>query len=238
MSNQSTHQSKGFVVISAYQPKPGKEAALLELLQDHVPTLRMLGLASGFPRSLMTAANGAVVEIFEWDSEDASRRAHDHPEVQKIWEAIGAVADFVPLSSLPEAQKPFSHFKQTKNDRMNRVIHFEIEADDPAKVSGFYRDAFGWEFHQWGQNEYWLADTGREPCPGIDGAVMKRKQPEGGVTNTIHVQSLEEAIRKIERAGGKVCVPKMAIEGVGYLAYCSDPEENVFGIMQPDMAAK
>ena len=32
-------------------------------------------------------------------------------------------------------------------------------------------------------------------------------------------------------AGGTVAVPKMAIKGVGWLAYCKDPEGNIFGLM-------
>ncbi len=230
--------TKGHVVICCYRPKAGKTAALLEILKDHVPSLRQLGLASGYPRTLMTSEEGAVLEIFEWDSEEASRKAHEHPEVQKIWEAISTVADFAPVGSVREMEKPFAHFKQVPNNRINRVIHFEIEADDPARVSRFYTDAFGWEFFKWGENEYWLADTGREPCPGIDGAVMKRKQPQTNVTNTIHVQSLDEAIKAVERAGGKLCVPRMPIPGVGHLAYAMDPENNVFGMIQPDMTAR
>jgi len=30
----------------------------------------------------------------------------------------------------------------------------------------------------------------------------------------------------------------MAIPGVGWLAYCTDPEGNTFGIMQADTAAR
>lgn len=229
---------KGFVVICSFRPKAGKQDELLKLLRGHVPKLRALGLATGYPRTLMVAADGAIVEIFEWESEQASRSAHDHPEVQKIWKTIGELSEVIPLNSLVETQKPFAHFKQVENDRTNRVIHFEIEADNPQAVSKFYETVFEWKFNQWGQNAYWLADTGQEPCPGIDGAVMQRKQPKGGVTNTIHVNSLEEYIKKVERAGGKLCVPKMVVPGVGYLAYCSDPEGYVFGMMQMDMAAK
>jgi predicted enzyme related to lactoylglutathione lyase len=33
-------------------------------------------------------------------------------------------------------------------------------------------------------------------------------------------------------------MPKVAIPGVGYLAYCKDTEGIVFGIMHSDMTAK
>ncbi len=41
-----------------------------------------------------------------------------------------------------------------------------------------------------------------------------------------------------ELKGGKTVVPKTSIPGVGFIAYCHDPEGNMFGTMQPDPAAK
>lgn len=32
----------------------------------------------------------------------------------------------------------------------NRVVHFEIQADDPERAVGFYTDIFGWEMIKWG----------------------------------------------------------------------------------------
>jgi predicted enzyme related to lactoylglutathione lyase len=43
---------------------------------------------------------------------------------------------------------------------------------------------------------------------------------------------------KITAAGGKVITPKMAVPGVGWMAYCLDTEGNQFGIMQSDPNAK
>jgi predicted enzyme related to lactoylglutathione lyase len=52
------------------------------------------------------------------------------------------------------------------------------------------------------------------------------------------VESLEKTIKKLEQTGGKVCVPKMAIPKIGWLAYAEDPQGNVFGIIEPDTNAK
>jgi predicted enzyme related to lactoylglutathione lyase len=52
------------------------------------------------------------------------------------------------------------------------------------------------------------------------------------------VQSLDQTIKKIEQRGGKICVPKMAIPKIGWLAYGEDPAGNVFGIMEPNEKAK
>jgi hypothetical protein len=48
----------------------------------------------------------------------------------------------------------------------------------------------------------------------------------------------ENTIKKIEQRCGKICVPKMAIPKIGWLAYGEDPAGNVFGIMEPNEKAK
>jgi predicted enzyme related to lactoylglutathione lyase len=119
---------------------------------------------------------------------------------------------------------------------MLRVIHFELPADEPERAVAFYREVFGWQINKWeGPMDYWLVMTG-EGAPGIDGGIMRRENVTNTV-NTIGVPSVDEFSQKIVAAGGKVVVPKMAIPGVGYHAYCADTEGNLFGIMQDDPAA-
>jgi len=122
---------------------------------------------------------------------------------------------------------------------MPRIIHFDIPADDPARAQKFYQDVFGWTFDKWnGPMEYWMAKTGDDKQPGINGGLAKRMPGQTGVTNTIDVPSVDEFAKKIESNGGKVIMPKMAILGVGYFAQCLDTEGNVFGIIQMDQNAK
>ena len=45
-------------------------------------------------------------------------------------------------------------------------------------------------------------------------------------------------MKKAASIGGKNVVPKMPIPGVGWLAYCTDPGGNIFGMMHPDENAK
>jgi predicted enzyme related to lactoylglutathione lyase len=52
------------------------------------------------------------------------------------------------------------------------------------------------------------------------------------------VASLGQTIKKIEQRGGKICVPKMAIPKIGWLAYAEDPAGNVFGIIEPNTNVK
>jgi predicted enzyme related to lactoylglutathione lyase len=58
------------------------------------------------------------------------------------------------------------------------------------------------------------------------------------VTNTVAVTSVDETISKITASGGKVVMPKTAVPGIGYMAYCLDSEGNTFGIMENDPSAK
>ncbi len=118
---------------------------------------------------------------------------------------------------------------------MPRVVHFELAADDPERATRFYSEVFGWQSNKWdGPQDYWLIKTGDEGEPGIDGALMRRDGAFTTTTNTIDVSSVDEFVAKVEQAGGKVVAPKQAIPGVGYFAYCSDTEGNMFGIMQSD----
>ena len=118
---------------------------------------------------------------------------------------------------------------------MSRVVHFEIPADDPERSIKFYETVFGWTFEKWkGPIEYWLVMTGPEDQPGIDGGLTRRTDPEIGVENTIDVSSLDEALSKIQTNGGEVIRPKMAVPGVGWMAYIKDTEGNTFGLMESD----
>ena len=105
----------------------------------------------------------------------------------------------------------------------------------------FYQDVFGWKFNKFegGPVEYWLVTTGDDEEPGINGGMTRPREGQtAGTINTLAVKSLGETIKKIKQRGGKICVPKMTIPMVGWLAYASDPAGNVLGIIQPDTSAK
>lgn len=60
----------------------------------------------------------------------------------------------------------------------NRVVHFEIPCDNPEKTIEFFKNVFGWTFQQFGTEQYWIAMTGHEKKTGINGAVMKKRDPK------------------------------------------------------------
>jgi predicted enzyme related to lactoylglutathione lyase len=118
---------------------------------------------------------------------------------------------------------------------MPRVVHFEINVDQPERAVKFYTDVFGWKIEKWeGPLDYWLITTGEDDQPGINGGLMKRENPSATTVNTVNVPSVDEFVAKITENGGKVVMPKTTIPGVGYIAYCQDTEDNTFGIIQED----
>jgi len=101
----------GRFVIVAYTPKPGKEQQLLAVVKKHLQVLRAEQLVTDHPASVMRAADGSIVEVFEWRSAQAIEQAHNNPAVQALWEEFGAACDYTPLSSLAETQQMFAEFE-------------------------------------------------------------------------------------------------------------------------------
>jgi predicted enzyme related to lactoylglutathione lyase len=127
---------------------------------------------------------------------------------------------------------------------MPRVIHFEIHADQPERAMRFYASVFGWQFTSLKGMpvDYWAVHTG-ESGPGIDGGLMPRLTPMDGAAitafvATVAVPDLDKYVMKVATSGGQLAVPKMAIRGVGWLAYCKDTEGNLFGMLEADALAK
>ena len=54
---------------------------------------------------------------------------------------------------------------------------------------------------------------------------------------TVDVDDLDAFVAKAGASGGSVALPRMAVPGVGWLAYVKDSEGNILGLMQADAAA-
>ncbi len=104
--------SKPEVVIAMYRPKEGKLNELETLVRKHFPTLKEYGLTTGKDPFIGRSTDGTILEVFEWASNEAAKKAHDHPAVAKIWEAMAVVCDFGTLSQLTEANNRFPHFQK------------------------------------------------------------------------------------------------------------------------------
>lgn len=102
--------SKAQVVIALYRPKEGKLQELEALIHKHFPTLLEYGLTTEKEPFIGRSSDGTILEVFEWVSNEAAQKAHDHPAVAKIWEAMAVVCEFGKLEQIPESKRPFPHF--------------------------------------------------------------------------------------------------------------------------------
>jgi len=133
---------------------------------------------------------------------------------------------------------------------MPTIVHFQIPSDDIERSKKFYSDLFGWKFDKMptpaGSEampegmEYWLISTVDAKGNKADGRGMMKKQSpqQQGITNYFDVKSVQEYSAKVEKLGGKVISPKMPVPGMGYMATCTDTENNGFDIFEVDQTAK
>jgi uncharacterized protein len=121
-----------------------------------------------------------------------------------------------------------------------RVVHFEIPFDDGDRARTFYRDAFGWNVNELPELSYTMvssgptSDQGMPNEPGfINGGMLKRDMsPAAGPVITIDVDSIDSALKQIERLGGSTVVSKEPVADMGYTAYFKDPEGNLVGLWE------
>ena len=81
----------------------------------------------------------------------------------------------------------------------NRIVHFEIPANQPEALTKFYSGLFGWKFQKAAMPgpEYWLCDTGSDG-PGI---MMQRQDPRQPWMNYVDVPSIDEGSRRRRSSG-------------------------------------
>jgi len=127
---------------------------------------------------------------------------------------------------------------------MDPVTHFEIPADDMKRAQKFYSDAFGWTHSAppGMEGEYEMAmtsETAEDMRPRergrIDGAFYNREEPDVGTLITVEVDSIDEALTRIEEAGGEVAMPKGAVDEWGFYARFRDSEGNLVGLWESAM---
>ncbi len=134
--------------------------------------------------------------------------------------------------------------------KMDPVVHFEMPAKDKKRVSSFYSSVFGWQMTQMGSEmgSYLLANTTEvdenqmAKTPGaINGGFFDYKDAEGFMTPhlIIAVDNLEESMKKVEDAGGKIIGGASGpgkiddIPGIGRYVSFDDSEGNHVGMLQP-----
>jgi uncharacterized protein len=112
-----------------------------------------------------------------------------------------------------------------------RPTHFEFYSNEPEATVEFLTKAFGWGAERWGDQDYWLLDTGNGP--GINGAVVRSGDDGPKTLNTCDVEDLDAAVQAVGMSGGKLLTDVMEVPGVGRWVQVEGPGGEVFGLMQP-----
>jgi uncharacterized protein len=126
---------------------------------------------------------------------------------------------------------------------MNSVVHFEMPYDDRKRMAKFYESAFGWQTKMLGEEmgNYVLATTtetdeeGPKKPGAINGGFFPKKPdwPDQHPSVVIAVENIQDAIKRVTKAGGKVLGEPMEIPGVGQYVSFTDTEGNRVSMLQP-----
>lgn len=121
------------------------------------------------------------------------------------------------------------------------VGHFEIPADKPDRARKFYATTFGWKMNEVQGMDYTMVSTGpvddkgMPQAPGfIGGGIGKRGKMLEHPVVTIMVDEIDEAVKRIEKNGGKILQRKTPVGdgSMGWTAYFKDSEGNTVGLYQ------
>jgi uncharacterized protein len=123
---------------------------------------------------------------------------------------------------------------------MDKVVHFEIPVDDADRARGFYGTVFEWGLQPMEGYDYTLAlttpidektQTPTEPG-AINGGLRARTAETPTPRIVIHVDSIDESLKRIEAQGGTTVSPRAEMPGMGAYAYFKDTEGNLIGLWE------
>jgi len=118
------------------------------------------------------------------------------------------------------------------------VTHFEIYAEDAAKLADFYRQIFDWKIEKAPGVDYFRIETGAPALQSIGGGLLYR--PVQGPRSWVHyvrVQSVDNTIERVQSLGGRVVRGKDAVPKTAWCAILEDPQGNIFGVYELDPTA-
>lgn len=122
--------------------------------------------------------------------------------------------------------------------KLNKVVHFEIPADDLARATNFYKSVFGWDTDKFGDDMYMAktVKTDENSLPqekgAINGDISKKKNNFMYPTIVLSVQNIDEKVKQVKAAGGKLVEEKRQVADMGLYARVADTEGNVIGLWQ------
>jgi len=109
------------------------------------------------------------------------------------------------------------------------IVHVEIPTNNPARTKKFYGEVFGWTFQDLPEVKYTLFSAPSGPAGGLREPLSTA---ENRPLNYILVNSVEDATKKIRKAGGKILRGKDEVMGQGWWALFEDPTGTVNAVWE------
>ncbi len=100
----------GRISIAAFKAKPGKDKELQKVLDDRLPLLRRLGMATDRAPINCRTKDGTIISISEWVSDAMIDKAHQTPEVHALWGRFAECCTWTKLDAIPECLEDFATF--------------------------------------------------------------------------------------------------------------------------------
>lgn len=108
------------------------------------------------------------------------------------------------------------------------IVHFEFQTKDGAALAKFYADTFGWETQNIPDaGNYQMVNTGE----GSLGGGINTTDQMSGTLIYVQCDDIHEGVAKAEANGATVVMPVESIPGMVTMALLSDPQGNVFGLV-------
>jgi predicted enzyme related to lactoylglutathione lyase len=109
------------------------------------------------------------------------------------------------------------------------VVHWQIDAKDPAKTQSFYGELFDWQIDANNPWSYGLVNTGGDG--GINGGIGPT-QDANRVVFFVQVDDLQGYLDKAERLGARTLMPPTEVPGAVTMAMFADLEGNHVGLVK------
>jgi len=120
---------------------------------------------------------------------------------------------------------------------MHAVNWFEIPALDLERAFNFYHTVLNGKVRKgtFGNGELVLFDVSFNTGEAVGGSIVVRPDlkptTDGGVIYLNAFGKLQDAVDKVEKAGGKVLVPRLNLGKFGFSAIIIDSEGNKIGLI-------